>query len=576
MTHQLLVSDRSYSQYTISEVGTCQTVDCSSIDPFSNKLFSRDLFNIKQDGSIESVKSPIRELTSITGVLFLEDSNTYGRTANKKRLLYKCIPDDSQYPPFLIPYDPVLGFSKVLKNKYVLFKYDNWDTKYPHGILVNVLGDVDNLEVFYEYQLYCKSLHDSITQLTNKTHNKLKKKTASEYITQIRNNTVFNIQDRRTTHTVFTIDPLHSLDFDDGFSIQLLPTGNYIMSVYIANVFVWLETFGLWNTFSKRVSTIYLPDKRRPMLPNILADSLCSLQQDQDRFAYVMDVEITANGEPLLDSIRFSNVVIQVKKNYVYEDPELLTSDINYERLFGITRKMDSTIMDSHDVVAYWMIFMNTQCGDYMANNGFGIFRSFKYINKNTELIAGDFNENTKRVIKSWNNSCGQYMLYDNIENHGHELMNIKSYVHATSPIRRLVDLLNHMMMFKHQGLVSEYSTDASNFIAEWTANIDTINTLMRSIRKVQTNCDVLHRCVTDSSILQKTHRGVIFDKTLKRDDLYTYMVYLEDIQLLSKLSCRKELSNYSTADFQLYLFHDENNVKKKIRLHVMDDETVV
>jgi exoribonuclease R len=575
MTHQILVTDRTYLQYSISEVGTGQPADLPNIDPFSNKLFTMDLFNIKHDCGVELVKSPIRGLDCIAGVLFLEDSNTYGRTANKKRLLYKCIPDDSQYPPFLIPYDPVLGFSKVLKNKYVLFKYDNWNTKYPHGILVNVLGDVDNLEVFYEYQLYCKSLHDSITQFTNKTHNKLKKKTASEYITQIRNNPVFNIQDRRTTHTVFTIDPLHSLDFDDGFSIQLLPTGNYIMSVYIANVFVWLETLCLWNTFSKRVSTIYLPDKRRPMLPNILSDTLCSLQQDQDRFAYVMDVEITENGEPLFDSIRFSNVVINVKKNYVYEDPELLTNDINYARLFDISRKMDRTILDSHDVVAYWMIFMNTQCGEYMANNGFGIFRSFKYINKNTEPIAGDFNENTRRVIKSWNNSCGQYMLYDNIENHGHELMNIKSYVHATSPIRRLVDLLNHMMMFRHQGLVTSYSADASNFMEEWSSNIDTINALMRSIRKVQTNCDVLHRCVTDSTILQKTYRGVIFDKALKRDDLYTYMVYLEDIQLLSKLSCRKELSNYSTANFQLYLFHDENNVKKKIRLHIIDEEVV-
>ena len=35
----------------------------------------------------------------------------------------------------------------------------------------------------------------------------------------------------------------------------------------------------LWRSFTKRVSTIYLPDKKRPMLPTILSDCLCSLQE---------------------------------------------------------------------------------------------------------------------------------------------------------------------------------------------------------------------------------------------------------------------------------------------------------
>lgn len=79
---------------------------------------------------------------------------TYGRTENKKRLLYKCIPNNRELPEFMVAYDLKLGFSKDVKNKYVLFKFEHWnDETYPRGILTETLGDVDDLAAFYEYQI---------------------------------------------------------------------------------------------------------------------------------------------------------------------------------------------------------------------------------------------------------------------------------------------------------------------------------------------------------------------------------------------------------------------------------------
>ena len=49
-------------------------------------------------------------------------NKTYGRTENGKRLLYKCIPDDSTLPPILVPYQIQMSFSKSHKNKYILFR----------------------------------------------------------------------------------------------------------------------------------------------------------------------------------------------------------------------------------------------------------------------------------------------------------------------------------------------------------------------------------------------------------------------------------------------------------------------
>ena len=49
-----------------------------------------------------------------------------------------------------------------------MFKYKEWTGKHPVATLVNNLGDVTELDNFYEYQLYCKSLYASIQNITKK------------------------------------------------------------------------------------------------------------------------------------------------------------------------------------------------------------------------------------------------------------------------------------------------------------------------------------------------------------------------------------------------------------------------
>ena len=576
---QIMIEDRNYSQWNILDAETGKNVDIadseypglSELNPIKEKLFTKDIFSFNSDLSINVLHCSVKETLELPGILMLDNNKTFGRTENKKRLLYKCIPDDKHLPAFLIPYEIQMGFSKVNKNKYVIFKFDSWKDKHPQGILVQTLGNVDNIEIFYEYQLYCKSLHHSISKFINKTRENIEKRPAAEHISQIFNNKNFTIQDRRNDHYIFSIDPLGSMDFDDAFSIKKTPDGNWKVSVYIANVYFWLESFNLWNSFSKRVSTIYLPDRRRPMLPTILSESLCSLQKQQDRFAFVMDVIVDADGNIIENSCSFSNALITVEKNYVYEDPKMIATDENYKNLLEITVKMDKETENSHDVVSYWMIVMNSMCGNFMSSNKFGIFRSSNYIDKNkNDNVSDDIKTETKRVIKMWNNASGQYVLYKDGE-HEHEVMNIKSYIHITSPIRRLVDLLNQIFIFDRLGLIRNISKDANNFLIEWLEKLDYINGSMRSIRKVQTDCEVVNRCFTSPDIVKIEYNGVVFDKMKKSDNNYSYMVYLEDIKLLSRIICRTDVPNYSKNKFKLYLFEDEDKIKNKIRLHMID-----
>lgn len=603
MKLKLYIKDRNYKEWIFVDNETNKDVPldfCTSlqyIDPSVQKLFSRDVLELVFESyipRIDIIHSHVKTSEYIAGVLVLEDNKTFGRTENKKRLLYRCIPDDHRLPVFLVPYELKIGFSKVYKNKYVVFKFDHWKEKHPHGILLETIGDVDNLEAFYEFQLYCKNLHVPIAEFTNRTRSSLNKKTNEEFVEQILSNPQFQIEDRRSKY-VFTIDPAQSLDYDDGFGIERVGD-NWRVSIYIANVFVWLETLGLWNSFSKRVATIYLPDRRRPMLPTILSDILCSLQQNQPRFAVAMDIMIDNSGNLLEDqSIHYKNVLINVRRNYAYEDPKMLNNDATYKQLFEISCLMDKSIRNSHDIVAHWMVQMNTFTGILMAQKKVGIFRSAAYLNTDFDSSLkkedmSNLNADTVRVIKSWNNTIGQYVPFtDNIDFHHMLIRNtvaknnsgvfnktdgvsssMNMYIHITSPIRRLVDLLNQIVLLENFSLITILSSDARKFMEDWMTRMEYINTSMRYIRKIQTSCELLSHCFKNPGMMDSQYRGVVFDKIVKNDGFITYMVYLEDIKLLSRITTQIDVPNYSYNYFNMYLFQDEDKVKKKIQLQLV------
>jgi exoribonuclease R len=590
------ITDRNYSGWQFLDIETNQEISTedipllTKINPVDEKLFSRDVFTLSSivENSVKLTRlcSPTRTTPSIAGVLMLENNKTFGRTENKKRLLYKCIPDDKHMPSFLVPYEVKLGFSKVNKNKYVVFKFEHWEEKHPRGMLVETVGDVDNLDAFYEYQLYCKSLHISLTDFTNNTRKVLNQKTNAEYIEQIFKNPNFQIEDRRDRY-VFTIDPQNSLDYDDGFSVESLDNGSYKVSVYIANVFVWLETLGLWNSFSKRVATIYLPDRRRPMLPTILSDMLCSLQENQPRFALAMDFIVTADGK--LDTsvdVGYKNVLIRVHKNYSYEDAKMMNTDNHYKLFFDISTRMDKSIRNSHDIVAYWMILMNTYSAVTMMNCKAGIFRSAVFLNHypRADTQREHLKEDTYRILQLWNNTIGRYIHYSEDAEMQHELIHLrsfksdmdtnrctKSYIHITSPIRRLIDLLNQMILFRETSMVKKISADAEHFIASWLGQMDYINTVMRSIRKIQTDCELLNRCVRSPEIMTQEHDAVVFDKIVKNDGSIVYTVYMENLKMIGRTITHLLLENYSYVKIRVFLFEDEDKVKKKIRLQILE-----
>jgi exoribonuclease R len=572
--YKILVEGRNYSSWSIYETVYFKPLTDLNLNPIENKLFSNDFFTVNDKKEVTIIHSSIRTGTFMPGVLVLHGNKTYGRKNGK--LLYKCIPDDIRLPSFLVPYEmKQVGFSKVFLNLYVTFHYVNWDEKHPHGQLNQVIGPIDQLDNFYEYQLYCKSLNASIQKFQKDTMKVLQNKPHDAFIENIRTKYP-SIEDRTDSNEwyTFTIDPEKSLDFDDAFSFKTLQTGQQLLTVYISNVTIWMDVLNLWDSFSRRISTIYLPDRKRPMLPTILSDCLCSLQSRNTRIALAMDIFIQDNE---IVDIRFCNCTVRIAKNFIYEESDLLINE-NYQSLFQITRilskkyKYISSIRDSHDVVSYLMIFMNYHCAKEMMKHKNGIFRST--IVKKDFIVPEFLPDEVGKFIKIWKSATGQYIdgteLILNQEQHiRHDLLELEAYIHITSPIRRLVDLLNIIQLQQNLGLI-QLSEKAIEFYQKWLQDLEYINITMRSIRKVQIDCTLLDLCTNNPKTMEREYDGYLFDKLERNDGLYQFMVFLPELKLSSRITSRDNFQNYENKKFRLYLFQDEESFKKKIRLHLI------
>ena len=120
-----------------------------------------------------------------------------------------------------------------------------------------------------------------------------------------------------------------------------------------------MDILNLWESFSDRVATIYLPDRKRPMIPTCLSECLCSLQESRLRFAFCLDFIVKGNE---IQNVEFKNTLIKVKKNYIYEEEALLKNKSykllkKYAIKLGIKYKYMNNCETSNDIIAYYMVF---------------------------------------------------------------------------------------------------------------------------------------------------------------------------------------------------------------------------
>ena len=111
-----------------------------------------------------------------------------------------------------------------------------------------------------------------------------------------------DFQDRvdLTSLTVVTIDPADARDFDDAISLERLDNGHWRLGVHIADVAHFVPPLSsLDGEARERGTSVYLPDRVIPMLPEIISNHLASLQPQHNRFARTVFLEFAPDGLPI-------------------------------------------------------------------------------------------------------------------------------------------------------------------------------------------------------------------------------------------------------------------------------------
>lgn len=119
---------------------------------------------------------------------------------------------------------------------------------------------------------------------------------------------------------VFTIDGVDAKDFDDAIHVERLPSG-YRVGIHIADVSHYVrEGTALDEEAFLRGTSVYLPGRVLPMLPERLSNGVCSLKPGEDRLVLSVLVDLTEDLR--VKRTRFVEGVIRSVARTTYTEVE--------------------------------------------------------------------------------------------------------------------------------------------------------------------------------------------------------------------------------------------------------------
>jgi ribonuclease R len=178
------------------------------------------------------------------------------------------------------------------------------------AVIVEVIGPrgqpgVDTMSIIYEFNLPGEFADDALAEA---------RKQAEKF-----DEAIARGRKDLTDLTIVTIDPVDARDFDDAISLERLENGHWLLGVHIADVshFVRPKT-PLDREAHDRATSVYLPDRVIPMLPEVISNNLASLQPNKARYALSAMIEMTEDGVPVAADIFKS--AIKSRRRFTYEE----------------------------------------------------------------------------------------------------------------------------------------------------------------------------------------------------------------------------------------------------------------
>ena len=249
----------------------------------------------------------------ITDVATRNQSTFIGNISVNKNVAFFVAATEKPMADFYIPTEKLNG---AVDGERVVAKLVKWDKadKKPEGEVVTILKAEDVNDMAMKEILIEAGFPLVFDQAVLDEANKL-----SETITREETKKRKDYRDILT----FTIDPVDAKDFDDAISIRNLDNGNYEIGVHIADVSHFVKQDSILDKSAyERATSVYLPDRVNPMLPERISNELCSLRPNEDKYTFSVVFQITNRGEVKHKWI--GRTIIHSDHRFTYEDVQTI------------------------------------------------------------------------------------------------------------------------------------------------------------------------------------------------------------------------------------------------------------
>jgi ribonuclease R len=248
-----------------------------------------------------------RKQTEFIGKMEMRDLRTDGAAGRGFGFF---IPETDKPMPDI--YIPKQNFNGAKDNERVVVRILEWgkDDKRPVGEVVSVLNEEDSndaamKEILMENGFPTEFPEDVMEE-------------AERIPGVIPSSEIKKRKDVRGVLT-FTIDPIDAKDFDDALSFRVLKNGNYEIGVHIADVAHYVEEGTALDKFAyQKATSVYLPDRVNPMLPERISNELCSLRPNEDKLTFSAIFQISPKGQ--VKQHWLGKTIIHSDHRFTYEE----------------------------------------------------------------------------------------------------------------------------------------------------------------------------------------------------------------------------------------------------------------
>lgn len=476
--------------------------------------------------------------------------------------------------------DTLVKTSKEFSSHDEYIKFDPLTNSILEG-LGQVGSDSDDMDIYYH--LF------TLNWLNSSKYTKL----WEEYITEcveMNFDLATRIGFERTEYTnqVITIDPDKSVDLDDGFSFVSCEMF-YQLDIHIADPVSWFNLSDakfkpIFNELINRIQSCYISQSHRPehsthLLPTNIVNlvSLLEIKSNlpvKSRRALSFCFKISKDTKQIvgfeLKPTELTNIV-----NYSYDKyDEFINSVFNIKKKTELV-ELVNTLVDiiglnplthtpltcsdniSHYMIEIFMILTNWWGGNYLLNTlkSNPILRTQNSNDLGLDFVLSQVPEYARPFLSVSANYVSTFQSsVETVNNYTHYSLGISNYAHLSSPMRRFIDMVNHLRYYK-QILEIPFDLEQINTKIKTQKKISNAWKLVKFI-KSNPGSNKFRACLFDWVKIDKSSTVMGLMVLYHQTDKFISIVNVELPQIDETLN----LSKYMEWDVELY--YNSNNFK--------------